>query len=65
MRGEVKQRIATEDSHSSLESKDAQNCQANTEDLRIIFKYHSKNSPLSQELNDREEGAEVEIFAIA
>lgn len=48
MRSEVKQCMETEDSHSSLESKDAQNCQASSEDLRIIFKYNSKNTPLSQ-----------------
>lgn len=38
MRSEVKQCMETEDSRSSLESKDAQNYQASSEDLRIIFK---------------------------
>lgn len=64
MRSEVKQCMATEDSHSSLESKDTQNCQANSEDLRTILNYHSKSSPLSQQLSNTE-GAEVEMFPSA
>lgn len=58
MRHKVQQCMATEHSHSLLESKDTQNCEASPEDERVIFKYHTKNSFLSQ-LRD-EEGAEVE-----